>query len=393
LDKSLHPQPRLWQDARLLSILAAASLMVMAGAVIAPILPEIIAGLKIERSVGTSLVSLHFLTVAIATPLFGILADRVGQQRLLLVSLVMYAIVGMAGGLVQEIWPLYVLRALLGIASGGIAAAGLGLIGKLYQGDTRTQVIGYVSTTLTLANIVYPLLGGLIGILNWRWAFGLYGLGLPIAVWVRLSGRSARRIDPIADTAAGPPPPFKKLITQWPTLRLLLSLILTTGTVYAMIAYLPLYLKTTIGAGTPIIGGMLAIQAVGAALISAIGIRPLGRRFGNLGSIGLALGLMAGMLLLIPNLTQLWAIGLVSIGFGMGVGLVMPNLYDALAKVAPAELQSSILAAGTGSGFLGQFLSPIVLGIVLAHSSLATVFYVAAAIDLGLGTLILLSRR
>jgi hypothetical protein len=30
---------------------------------------------------------------------------------------------------------------------------------------------------------------------------------------------------------------------------------------------------------------------------------------------------------------------------------------------------------------------------VLAHSNLATVFYVAAAIDLGLGTLILLSRR
>jgi MFS transporter, ACDE family, multidrug resistance protein len=393
LDKSLHPQPRLWQDSRLLSILASASLMVMAGAVIAPILPEIIAGLKIKRSLGTSLVSLHFLTVAIATPLFGILADRVGQQRLLLVALVMYAIVGMAGGLVQEIWPLYVLRALLGIASGGIAAAGLGLIGKLYQGDTRTQVIGYVSTTLTLANIVYPLLGGLLGILNWRWAFGLYGLGLPIAVWVRLSGRSARRIDPIANAIAAPPPPFKKLITQWSTLRLLLTLILTTGTVYAMIAYLPLYLKTTIGAGTPIIGGMLAIQAVGAALISAIGIRPLGRRFGNLGSVGLALGLMAGMLLLIPNLTQLWAIALVSIGFGMGVGLVMPNLYDALAKVAPPELQSSILAAGTGSGFLGQFLSPIILGIVLSHFNLAAVFYVAAAIDLVLGTWILVSRR
>jgi MFS transporter, ACDE family, multidrug resistance protein len=366
--------------------------MVMAGAVIAPILPEIIAGLKIERSLGTSLVSLHFLTVAIATPLFGILADRVGQQRLLLIALIAYAIVGMAGGLVQEIWPLYLLRALLGIASGGIAAAGLGLIGKLYQGDTRTQVIGYVSTTLTLANIVYPLLGGLLGIINWRWAFGLYGVGLPIAVWVRLSGRSRPKVEPPPPSAA-PPPPFKQLITQWPTLRLLLSLILTTGTVYAMIAYLPLYLKTTIGAGTPIIGGMLAIQAVGAAIMSAIGIRHLGRRFGNLGCVGLALGLMAGMLLLIPNLTQLWAIALVSIGFGMGVGLVMPNLYDALAKVAPAELQSSILAAGTGSGFLGQFLSPIVLGVVLAQANLASVFYVAAAIDLGLGTLILLGRR
>ncbi len=376
--------------------------MVMAGAIVAPILPAIITGLQIDPSLGSSLVSLHFITVAIATPLLGMVADRCGQRRLLLISLFAYALVGMAGGLMQQIWPLLILRGLLGIASGGVIAAGLGLVGKLYQGDTRTQVIGYVATTITLANIIYPLLGGALGLLNWRWTFALYGVGIPLAFWVRLRVRLPAVANAVESTedpnatnvaALNNTQNIRQLLTQLPTLGLLISLSLSTGTVYAVIAYLPLYLKTTIGAGMLVSGMLLAVQAIGAAVISAVGMRALVGRFGNLGSIGLGLGVMGTMLILLPNLQQLFLIGIVAIVFGMGFGIVMPNLYDALAKVAPAELQSSILATGTGAGFLGQFLSPIVLGIVLAHLGLPGVFYTAATINLLVGMMILASRH
>lgn len=378
--------------------------MVMAGAIVAPILPAIITGLQIDPSLGSSLVSVHFITVAIATPLLGIVADRCGQRRLLLISLIAYACVGMAGGLMQQIWPLFILRGLLGIASGGVVAAGLGLVGTLYQGETRTQVIGYVATTITLANIIYPLLGGAVGLLNWRWTFALYGIGIPLAFWVRWSGRSYTTANAVVSVVTegttatnvvglNNTQHIRQLLTQLPTLGLLIGLMVSTGTVYAVIAYLPLYLKTTIGAGMLVSGILLALQAIGAAWISAVGMRPLVGRFGNLGSIGLGLGVMAAMLMLLPNLQQLFLIGIVAIMFGMGFGLVTPNLYDALAKVAPAELQSSILATGTGAGFFGQFLSPIVLGIVLAHFGLPGVFYTAATVNLLLGLLILTTHR
>lgn len=60
--------------------------------------------------------------------------------------------------------------------------------------------------------------------------------------------------------------------------------------------------------------------------------------------------------------------------------MVTPNLYATLAALAPADLRSSLLAAGVGLGFLGQFLSPVFLGPVLTGLGLTGVFYTAAAI-------------
>jgi len=39
-------------------------------------------------------------------------------------------------------------------------------------------------------------------------------------------------------------------------------------------------------------------------------------------------------------------------------------------KFSPSKLRSSVLAAGIGAGFLGQFLSPILLGPVLSYNGL-----------------------
>ena len=81
--------------------------------------------------------------------------------------------------------------------------------------------------------------------------------------------------------------------------------------------------------------------------------------------------------------------------FGLSFGFVTPSLYNILANLAPSHLQSSILATGIGAGFLGQFLSPLILGGVLTQAGLKGVFYSCAvvAIALGLSLLIPLSPR
>jgi MFS transporter, ACDE family, multidrug resistance protein len=86
---------------------------------------------------------------------------------------------------------------------------------------------------------------------------------------------------------------------------------------------------------------------------------------------------------------------LVSSLFGVSFGFVTPSLYNILATLAPAHLQSSILATGIGAGFLGQFVSPLILGGLLTRVGLDGVFYscAAAAIALGLSLLIPLSSR
>lgn len=379
------------RDFRLLVLLVAGSLTTMAGGVVAPILPEIVQQLHLDPALAGNLVSMHCLTIALFSPPLGILADRVGRLRVLVPSLILYAVFGVAGAFMQSFWTLLLTRALLGAASGGIAAAGLGLIGNMYEGEERSQALGLATSTLTIAGIAFPLIGGWVGATHWQFAFYLYGLGLPLAGVAALTLRQKQQIRKPKAKESGIK--LRTVLGNHFTLRLLLTLSLTSIAMYAVVIYAPLYLKQTIGAGTLVNGIVLASRAVGAAAISAFGAKRLAQTLGAAQATATGFGLMALTLVTIPLLHQLSWILLTAIFFGVGFGIVLPTLYSALANLAPSNLKSSVLAAGTGAGFLGQFLSPVLLGPVLGYGGLEGVFYAAAIVALGAGLLLFVPKR
>ncbi|MBD1870269.1 MFS transporter [Cyanobacteria bacterium FACHB-471] len=401
-----------FSDSRLLVLLAASSLIAMTGAILAPILPEMANSLHFETAQAGNLISFHFLTLAIFTPLLGILADRIGQIRLLLPSLICYAVFGISGVLMHSFTPLLATRALLGIANGGIAAAGLGLVSKLYQGEARAQAIAYVATTLTLANIVYPLIAGWIGTIDWHFVFGLYGLGIPLALWAAVvfygsrqsTGLNVEALSTQKDTERSSAESSQnatvsevatpaQLFRQPQILKLLLCLALVSASVYALIVYLPIYMKTDMSSNTVSIGIVLATKAGGAALVSAFLVRRLVKQIGESWTIILGAVTMSLTLATMPYLHQMQTLLPVAILFGFGFGIVVPTLYSSLAELAPDNLQSTVLATGTGVSFLAQFLSPILLGFVFTHSNLPTVFYTTALVAVTVGLLNLLPKR
>ncbi|HBL59053.1 MAG TPA: MFS transporter [Cyanobacteria bacterium UBA8803] len=380
------------RDPKLLVLLAAGSLTTMAGGVIAPILPEMIQQLNLDPALAGNLVSLHCLTIALFSPPLGLLADRVGHLRVLVPSLILYALFGVAGALVQGLVPLLVLRGLLGAASGGIAAASLGLLGNMYEGEARSQALGYATSSLTITGIAFPILGGWVGSTHWQWAFYLYGVGLPLAL---LAASTLRSVQPhnTKSMAKDSGSKLRSVLGHTYTLRLLLTLGLTSVAMYAVVIYAPLYLKTTIQADAITNGIVLASRAIGAAVISAFGAKWLAKKMGAPQATAVGFGLMALTLTTIPVLNQLPLILLTAVWFGVGFGLVLPALYSALANLAPRDLKSSVLAAGTGAGFLGQFLSPVLLGPVLGYGGLEGVFYGAGLIALGAGLLLFAPQR
>ena len=376
------------RDRRLLVLLAAGSLTNLAGGVVAPVLPEIVKQLHFDPALAANLVSMHCLTIALFSPPLGILADRLGHLRVLVPSLIFYALFGVAGAFMQNFWPLLATRALLGAASGGIAAASLGLLGTMYEGEERSQALGITTSTLALTGIAFPLIGGWAGATHWQYAFYVYGLGLPLAGIATFSLREKRKTkaEPMAKDEGDQ---LRVVLGHPHTLRLLLTLSLTSVAMYAVVIYAPLYLKQTIDAGTAVNGIVLASRAVGAALISAFGAKRLAKAVGPAKAIAIGFGIMALTLITIPLLTELSWILLTAILFGVGFGIVLPTLYSILANLAPSSLKSSVLAAGTGAGFLGQFLSPILLGPMLRYGGLEAVFYAAASISMVAGLLLL----
>lgn len=352
-----------------------------------PVLPEMVQQLNFDPRWAGTLVSIHALAIALFTPLWGILADRIGKLKVLLPSLIIYSLFGVAGAFIPQLALLLAVRVGLGIASAGIAAASIGLLGTMYEGDARTRILGYATSAMTTASILIPLVGGWVGSFNWHFAFFLYGFGVPTAVVAALILKEERShqsttIDTSQSKVLG------KVVRQPQVLKLYLTIALAAAIVYTVVIYTPLYLKDVIGAGPALNGFVLAIRAVGAALMSAFAASRLAKLLGSNRTIGLGFVLMGLMLATIPLLQDLRWIVPAAVVFGMGFGITVPNIYDVLAQLSPPDVRSSVLAIGTGANSLGQFMSPIFLGPFWKSMGLVSVFYAAAGVALTLGILV-----
>ncbi|MBD2462336.1 MFS transporter [Oscillatoria sp. FACHB-1407] len=372
------------QTPKFLVLLAAGCLTTMTGGVVSPVLPEMVQHLNLDPKWAGMLVSMHALTIALFTPILGILADRIGKLKVMIPSLILYSLFGISGAFIPHLVPLLVVRGLLGAASGGVAAASIGLLGSMYDGDLRSRVLGYATSAMTTAAILVPIIGGWVGADHWQRAFYLYALGVPLALvaMVVLNDKPSQKASAIAPGAQREQ--LFKSISHPQTLQLYAILALAATVVYAVVIYTPLYLKATIGAGPELNGIVLGVRAIGAAIISAVGASWIAHRIGVKQTIALGFFLMAVTLITIPFLHQIELILPTAVVFGIGFGIITPNTYNALANRAPAEVRASVLAIGTGANSLGQFISPLMLGSIWKYMGLPTVFFVTAAIALGM---------
>jgi MFS transporter, ACDE family, multidrug resistance protein len=375
-----------------LILLAAGCLTTMTGGLISPVLPEMVKQLSLDPQWAGTLVSIHAFTAAAFTPIMGFVADRVGKMKVMIPCLILYALFGVSTAFLTSMPLLLTSRALLGAASGGVAAATIGLLGTMYDGEARSRILGYATSIMTTSAIFFPILGGWVGGMHWRYAFFLYGFGIPLAVIALFKLREGQS-KAGALIGMDQQAQLGNVFRNFSVLSLYSFIGIAALIVYAVVIYTPLYLSEAIGAGPELNGIVLAVRLVGAAVISAIGASRIARKLGRNRAISFGFSLMAVTLVTIPLLTDLVLIMLTAILFGAGFGIITPNLYDELANLAPDELRATVLAIGTGFNSLGQFVSPVILGPIWKSAGLPAVFYAAGAMAMMASLLSLMQSR
>ena len=366
----------------------------MTGSIIFPVLPEMVQQLNLDPRWAGTLASIHALTSALFTPIMGLLADRLGKLKVMIPCLILYAVFGLSTAFLTSMPLLLASRGLLGAASGGVAAATIGILGNMYEGKTRSRILGFATSAMTTAAIFFPLIGGWIGSIQWQFAFYLYGLSIPLAVIASITLKEQQSQAGVIQTSQNQQ--LGKLIRNRDILTLYLFIWVAGMIMYTVVVYTPLYLKQAIGANPEINGIVLAVRLVGAAIMSAFGASRLAQRVDRGKAIAFGYSLMALTIVTIPFLTNLYLIIPTAMLFGAGFGIITPNLYDSLASLAPLEVRTTVLAIGTGFNSLGQFISPVILGSIWKHAGLPPVFYVSgglAAIATGLSLTIIQSAK
>ena len=141
---------------------------------IAPALPAIqaAAGRDANALISAPLVgSIAGFTYALTAVLCGSLTKRLGYRRVLLWSLTVSMLAGLAGAAWANLTFILLTRAIVGAAVALIVNAGLFAVGTVVPVRSRTGMLGVMAVIGSIAGIIlFPLVGTLSAI-DWRLAF------------------------------------------------------------------------------------------------------------------------------------------------------------------------------------------------------------------------------
>jgi MFS family permease len=116
---------------------------VAAAVLLAAIMPTIVAHFSpvdpAAEGKGLLALAAPSLMVAITSPIIGRVVDAVGRRRVLVVSLVLYGVAGIAPAFLNDLNLIIVSRFFLGIVEGAIMTSSTTLIGDYFSGGEREK--------------------------------------------------------------------------------------------------------------------------------------------------------------------------------------------------------------------------------------------------------------
>ncbi|MFD4637311.1 MFS transporter [Lentzea sp. NPDC058436] len=350
------------------TILAAATLTIMAPAIIAPSLPmmeQVFAAPLLVRLALT----VTSLAVAVTAPLAGLAVDRLGRRPLLVGCLALYAISGTSGYFLTDLGLLLVSRAVLGIAVGGVMTAVNATITDWFDGPRRASFLGLQQVFASASGVVFLPLAGVLAGFGWRIPFWLYGVAALVALFAYFSVHDVPR----TVHASGAAPALGHGVFGIYLLAVVATLIF-----YMAPTQVP-FLLARQGIGPAFVGVVVALSTL-SSMLGGFAFPALRKRLRTDVITVLCIALLgAGWLLVgVTGTTAGTAAGLF-VG-GLGVGFAIPNLTLHLSELAPPAWRGRVFSGLVAGIFLGQFVSPLVVQPLIALLGVGAAFTCSGAL-------------
>ena len=372
-------------------VLASATLTVMAGAVIGPVVRQIGSGVGVSGSLAGLVITTHGVVIVVASPVAGALIDRVGPRRPYLLGLGLYGVGGGAGLVVDSFGALLASRVVLGAGVALVYTGVTVLIYTLYREEGMDRALGLRSSANSLGAAVWPLVGGALGTVSWHAPFGAYLVALPLGLVALVAVPATDHGGTNRDPGSGPGQRVRELLGvfyRFPAIPAVYLLYFGANLfLYVVVVYYPELLAGLGVTSTLSVGLYLAVNGAASAVVAAV----YGRLVSRCGRHRLVLAAFG-----------LWVVGfgvaavvegpLVAGGpvvlLGVGTGLVFPSAFAWVETLAPPDRQGSLASYIASAGYLGQFLSPLAFGVVVSAAGVRGAFG-AAALAAGLGGAVL----
>lgn len=323
------------------------------------------------------------IMVAICSPIWGAVADRVGAKMMVCRALFGCSVIYAAASLVSDVIWLLPLFMIAGCFS-GISTAIVTLVSSSVPRANLGSAIGACQTGQFVGIAVGPLIGGVLAD-QFSYRIGMRGGGLLLltAGLITIFGirEPARRA-----SSQGPRPGIVEGIRQASRSRALMLLIglifLIQFSATMMSPALPLYVQQLVGdedRTATIVGVVLAIGGVG----SAIGAILCGRgadRFGQRRMLGWATTGGAVMLAIQSLIAAVVPLAILRGGSGVFTGGLNAGTNSTIGSMTPTASRGAAFGVAGSAFSLGNALGPLLGGVLAGLISPRAVIFTAALV-------------
>lgn len=370
-----------------LYILWVCSFIVQMGfSLIMPFLPLYLEELGVQGSAvelwAGFIFSANFVVMAIVSPIWGALSDRVGRKPMMLRSAFGMGVVVALMGLAQTPWHLLGLRFLQGLAAGFIPAA-TAYMASVVPREQAGQALGLLGTGNVAGSILGPLVGGVLArVMGYRPIFFVTAVSCLLAGAIVLMLIN-ERFTPVKQAAKGGFGAGLGAVRQYPVvMAMAVVLFMNMFSILTAEPILARYLRMLSAPEdwVALLSGLVFSITGIATLLVAPQVGKLSDRIGSRRLLAISLGGASVMYLLQGFATAVWHMVALRFVLGLFTGGLMPAANGLIARTVPREMQGRVFGFTSSAIFIGNTAGPLVGGTVAATFGLRSVFPVTGAL-------------
>jgi len=352
-----------------------------------PVLPLFVGALSGNEAVVGLISAISPLAGILFSFPVGLLADRWGKKRLLVVAAFVFLLAPLLYLVVGNPYLLIPIRFFHGIATAILGPVASAFIVSAYP-ESKGEKLGLYSSATLIGRTLAPLLGGALisalaflgGTLMYRAVYiGAFLLSIPVFVLVMTLPRDPAGASGVKRVTLGD---FGRGLGEFVKNRRLLGTSLVEMATYfaygVLETYLPVYLA---GQGVPVyqIGMIFSLQVLSIALT-----KPL---FGKLAdTVDRRVQILAGIVGLgvfisaVPLFTGILPMAVIGVLFGLCVSVSTVATSTYVAEIARQESMGSSLGALSSIMDIGHSSGPFLAGVAITATAIGAGFFTAGVV-------------
>lgn len=321
------------------------------------------------------LTTVYSIPMVILSPVVGIIADRLGRRRILGLSTLIFGLSAIVSVNAASYGVLLLSELLRGIGQPGLVIVTIVLIGDLYTEKNRNHVMGINTAVMNAGLAIFPIIGGILAAMSWRYPYFIIFAAIPIAL-LALLGLDEPQIKKEQGKIL---PYIKEALAYYKNSRVI-TISIVSFAVYTLLAGCFLVYAAFILEDPSWIGVIFAVMSIFSCIPSVL-VEPLIKKVGEENLVRITFVLFAIAFIIGANVTSVLTAMLFSAVFGLGIGIIMPVQMIMLLPLSPDHVRGAFISIQNLIHRFGQAIGPVLFGFIFVKAGLSGVFYGAAVVS------------